>query len=149
MNDLSNEITNIKHDLMLSEYPKEFIDSVLKPITRNRPPSDRTYHGTVVIPYVKGIAEKFRRIGNRFQIRTIFKTKHTLRSTLMKTGPIRNAQQTKKCVYSIPCECGRCYIGETSRSLEVEPTGGRGGEIITCWVVLHVLILLEWDKVHH
>jgi predicted GIY-YIG superfamily endonuclease len=37
----------------------------------------------------------------------------------MKTGPIRNAQQTKKCVYSIPCECGRCYIGETSRPLEV------------------------------
>jgi predicted GIY-YIG superfamily endonuclease len=37
----------------------------------------------------------------------------------MKTGPIRNAQQTKKYVYSIPCECGRCYIGETSRPLEV------------------------------
>jgi hypothetical protein len=37
----------------------------------------------------------------------------------MKTGPVRDAQQTKRCVYSIPCDCGRCYIGETSRLLEV------------------------------
>jgi hypothetical protein len=25
----------------------------------------------------------------------------------------------KQCVYSIPCDCGRCYIGKTSRPLEV------------------------------
>jgi hypothetical protein len=31
----------------------------------------------------------------------------------------RDAQQTNQCVYSIPCDCGRCYIGETSRPLEV------------------------------
>jgi predicted GIY-YIG superfamily endonuclease len=37
----------------------------------------------------------------------------------MKTGPVRDAQQTKQCVYSIPCDCGRCYIGGTSRPLEV------------------------------
>jgi hypothetical protein len=35
------------------------------------------------------------------------------------TGPGRDAQQTKQCVYSIPCDCGRCYIRETSRPLEV------------------------------
>jgi hypothetical protein len=34
----------------------------------------------------------------------------------MKTGPVRNDQQ---CVYNIPCDCGRCYIDETSRPLEV------------------------------
>jgi hypothetical protein len=37
----------------------------------------------------------------------------------MKTGPVRDAQQKKQCVYSIPRDCGRCYIGETSRPLEV------------------------------
>jgi predicted GIY-YIG superfamily endonuclease len=36
----------------------------------------------------------------------------------MRTGPVRNAQQTKQCVYSIPCDCGICYIGEMSRPLE-------------------------------
>jgi predicted GIY-YIG superfamily endonuclease len=37
----------------------------------------------------------------------------------MKTGPFRDAEQTKQCVYNIPCDSGRCYNGETSRSLEV------------------------------
>jgi hypothetical protein len=44
---------------------------------------------------------------------------NTLRGTLRKTGPDREAQQEKQCVYNIPCDCGRCYIGETGRPLEV------------------------------
>jgi hypothetical protein len=105
---------------MLNEYPKEFVVSVMKPSARNRLSSDTVYQGTVVIPYVKGISEKFRRIGNRFNLRTISKTKHTLRGTLTKTGRVRDAQQTKQCVYSIPCDCGRCYSSEASKSLEAQ-----------------------------
>jgi hypothetical protein len=37
----------------------------------------------------------------------------------MKTGPVTDVQQTKQCGYNTPCECGRCYISETSRTLEV------------------------------
>jgi hypothetical protein len=37
----------------------------------------------------------------------------------MKTGPVRDVQQTKQCVYNVPCVCGRCYIGEASRPVEV------------------------------
>jgi hypothetical protein len=69
------------------------------------------YQGTVIIPYVMGTSEKFKHIGNCFNVRTIFKTKHTLHGTLMKTGLVRDAM--------IPCDCGRCYIGEASRPLEV------------------------------
>jgi hypothetical protein len=57
------------------------------------------------IPYVKGVSEKFKHIGNRYNIRTFFKTKHTL--------------QTTQCIFSIPCECGSSYIGETGRPLAV------------------------------
>jgi hypothetical protein len=105
-------------DCVLMEYSKEFVNSVMKPSTRNRLSSDTVYQGIVVMPYVKSTSEKLRRIGNRFN-RTIFKTKHTVRGTMMKTGPVRDAQQRKQCVYSIPCDCGRCYIGETSGPLEV------------------------------
>jgi hypothetical protein len=70
----------------------------------------------VYIPYVKGVSEKFKCIGNH-NIRTIFKTKHTLRSSLLKTRPERDAQQTAQCIHSIPCECGRSYIGKTGRPL--------------------------------
>jgi hypothetical protein len=44
---------------------------------------------------------------------------NTLCGPLMKTGPVGGAQQTKQYVYNIPCVCGRCYIGDTSRHLEV------------------------------
>jgi hypothetical protein len=40
---------------MLNEYPKEFVDSVMKPLARNCPSSDIVYQATVIIPYVKGI----------------------------------------------------------------------------------------------
>jgi hypothetical protein len=36
--------------------------------------------GLCVFPYVKGVSEKFECNGNRYNIRMIFKTKHTLRS---------------------------------------------------------------------
>jgi hypothetical protein len=35
----------------------------------------------------------------------------------MRTRPGRDPQNTAHCVYSIPCECGRNYICETSKPL--------------------------------
>jgi hypothetical protein len=75
--------------------------------------------GSMTIPYVKGISEKFKRIGNCYNIRTIFKTKHTLRETLMKTRPMSDSQLTAHCIYSSPCEYGRSYVGKTGRPLSV------------------------------
>jgi hypothetical protein len=43
--------------------------------------------GTVVIPYVKRVSENFRRIWNWYNIRTVLKTNHTLRRSIVKTRP--------------------------------------------------------------
>jgi hypothetical protein len=75
--------------------------------------------GSVYIPYVKGVPEKIKRTGNQYNIRTIFRTKLTLWSSLMRTRPERDPQQMAQCVYSIACECGRSYMGETGRPLAV------------------------------
>jgi hypothetical protein len=71
----------------------------------------------VYIPYLKGVSEKFKCIGNQYNLRTSFKTKHKLRSSIMKTRPERDPQQTARCVYSISCECGTSYSGGTGRPL--------------------------------
>jgi hypothetical protein len=97
---------------MLNEYPQEFIDPVMKPSRCNYSSSDTIYQDTVIIPYVKGICEKFRRAGNRFNVRTVFKTKHTLCGILMETRLVRDAQWMKQCVFDIQCDCGKCYIGK-------------------------------------
>jgi hypothetical protein len=75
--------------------------------------------GSVVIPYVKGISENFKRIGNLYNIKTIFKTKHTLRDTLMRPRPVNDPQLTAHWIHNIPCEYGRNYVGETGRPLSV------------------------------
>jgi hypothetical protein len=36
----------------------------------------------------------------------------------MKTRLERDPQQTAQCIYSIPCECGRSYIGKTGKPLK-------------------------------
>jgi hypothetical protein len=82
--------------LMLNEYPQEFVDCIMNASRSNRPSSDTIYQGMVIIPYVKGISEKFRCFGNHFNIRTILKTEHRLHGTLTKTGPVRDAQQMKQ-----------------------------------------------------
>jgi hypothetical protein len=100
----NKDIKNLGHDLMFNEYPQEFVDSIMKP-SRSNCPSDSMYQGMVIIPYVKGISGKVRRIGCRFYVRTIFQTKHRLHEALMKTGPVRHALQMKQCVCNIPCDC--------------------------------------------
>jgi hypothetical protein len=135
---------------MLNEHPEEFVDSAVSCVeaclsargrsarpqvealrfhaghglmkrSRSKRPSDTllVYQGTL-IPYVKGISGKLWCIGNRFNDMTIFKTRHTLRGTSMKSGPVRGAQQTKQCVCTqYPMWLWRCYIGETSKPLQV------------------------------
>jgi hypothetical protein len=45
----------------------------------------------------------------------LFKTGHGLRNSLMRTRPISATQETANCIYNIPYECDRSYIGETGR----------------------------------
>jgi hypothetical protein len=115
--DLLNELSNLKRDLQLNGYPQGFINSAINSKGSSHLNTEGKPLGSVYIPHVKGVSEKFERIGNRYNIRTIIKTKHKLRSSLMKTRPERDPQQKARCVYSIPCECVRRYIGETGRYL--------------------------------
>jgi hypothetical protein len=110
---------SLRSDLQLTVYPQSLIDSVINSKGNSRVNKEQNPLASVYIPYVKGVSEKFKRIGNLYNIRTIFKTKHTLSSSLMNTRKERHPLQTAQCVYSIPCECGRSYIGETGKPLAV------------------------------
>jgi hypothetical protein len=117
--DLFNEISSLGCDLQLNSYPQVFIDSVVNSNGSSQPKKVEKPQGSVYIPYVKDVSEKFKCIGNH-NIRTIFKTKHTLRSSLLKTRLKRDLQQMAQSIHSIPCECGRSYIDETGRPLAMQ-----------------------------
>jgi hypothetical protein len=113
------KISSLRRDLQLNGYPQGLIDSAINFKCSSRLNKEEKPLGPVYTPYVKGVSEKFKRLRNRYNIWTIFKTKHILRSSLIKTRPERHPQQRAQCIYSIPCECGRSYIGETGRPLVV------------------------------
>ena len=54
---------------------------------------------------VYGLSEKLRRIGDTFNIRTVFKMGNTLRSILTKTKLLNQEKKSKNRIYSFPCEC--------------------------------------------
>jgi hypothetical protein len=117
--DLFNEICSLKRDFQLSGCKKGFIDPVVNSTCTSRPNKNEKHLGFVYISRVEGVSEKFKRIGNRYNIRKIFNTQHNIRSSLMKTRPERDPLQTAQCIYSISCECGRNYTSETDRPLSV------------------------------
>jgi hypothetical protein len=108
--DLVKEISSLRSDLQLSGYPHSFIDSIIYFRGRSHLNKEQKPLGSVYIPHVKDVSEKFKHMGNWYNIRTIFKTKHTLRSSFMKIRPERDPQETAQCIYSIPCECGRPLV---------------------------------------
>jgi hypothetical protein len=65
---------HLRCDLQLSGYSQGFIDSVIRSKGRSRQKKkEEKPLETVYIPYVKGISEKFKRIGNQYNIKTVFK----------------------------------------------------------------------------
>ena len=99
----------------------------------------------VVIPYVPDLSEKIIRLGTRANIRVVCKSGDTLRTRLVKFKP--RQETNKEVVYSIPCQCGKEYIGETGRPLKTRVKEHRAalkkGEIATS-----KLVELAWNTEH-
>ncbi|KAJ8914169.1 hypothetical protein NQ315_016248 [Exocentrus adspersus] len=121
LNIFDQEKDHIKNILKENAYPEGFVEKTLLQI--ENPPNNNQYRqnptSNMTIPYIPRISERLKRLGNEFNIRTTFKTNNTLRSILTHTKPKNKDQNEKNCIYKIPCQCGKHYIGETSRPLDV------------------------------
>jgi hypothetical protein len=62
--DLLHEIKDLRHDLQLNGYPQGFINLAIKSKDSSRPKKEDKPPSSVYIPYVKGVSEKFKCIGN-------------------------------------------------------------------------------------
>jgi hypothetical protein len=66
----------------------------------SRPNKDKKILGSVYIPNVKGVTEKFKRAGN---LKTILKTEHTPMSALRNSRLEGDPKEEAQCIYSNPC----------------------------------------------
>ena len=73
---------------------------------------------TLVLAYIPGLSENISSSCRGLPVRVSFSSRFNLRSSLTKPkDPILPWNKTGV-IYSIPCCCGRSYIGETGRSLK-------------------------------
>ena len=112
------EIIQVKKTLKNNGYPNKIVNTVNKQENKNSDTQIKPF-GTMVIPYIRGFSEKIRKIGQKLNIRTAFTSRNTFKKQLCHTKPEEKEKTDKNCIYSIPCECGNEYIGETGRPLKV------------------------------
>jgi len=65
------------------------------------------------------ITSRIKRIGEGFNIKTVFKTKYTLGNILRTMKSNTDTLERPHYVYRIPREFGREYTGKTSRPLKI------------------------------
>ena len=96
-----------------SKRPKNTIQSTVNA-------EEKEWLTTVVVPYRKTTSEDIRRILNKYKIRVAFQANNTLRKHLVKLKDPLPSLEKSNCIYRLHCEdCKVCYIGQTSRQLDV------------------------------
>ena len=77
----------------------------------------------LVLPYIPKLSEKILTSCKHLEdVRITFSSKNTLRSSLSRVKSSIPLTERSGVIYSIPCSCGRTYIGETGRSLQTRIT---------------------------
>lgn len=143
---LDTEIDRLFQDFCNNGYSNRYIKSSF--VKKNLKTGDKEVKGSLVIPYVKGLSEKIRRIAASFGLRTAFHSRLTLERLLCNRRPDIEMLDRKNIIYSIPCECGYEYLGETSRPLRVRleehKKNVKRGNTASSKLAEHV-----WEKQHH
>ncbi|KAJ8911005.1 hypothetical protein NQ315_011270 [Exocentrus adspersus] len=121
VNFFNQEKDHIKNILKENAYPINLVDKAFLQIenpSHNNNQQRQNPVANMTIQYIPGISEKLKKLGNNFNIRTAFKTNNTLRSILTHTKPINKEQNEKNCIYQIPCQCGKHYIGGNIKNID-------------------------------
>ena len=119
-------MAHLKKTFEPNGYPTSFIKKVP---SRSPPPSRESSSGDkeeegekepklLYLPYICGVRKMIECGCRGLGVRTVFKSRHTLRQSLMKVKNHIPDEQKRGVVYKIPCaECETVGIGETGCSL--------------------------------
>ncbi|XP_038075678.1 uncharacterized protein LOC119743355 [Patiria miniata] len=99
----------------------------------------RHFCSVVTLPYISHISHKLR-VFSQANIKVYHTAPHKIQAQL-KTHKDKQDLNTMAGGYSIPCECGNVYIGETGRDLKTRikehQAHGRKGEIDKSTIIKH------------
>ena len=116
------ELAHLRDTFRGNGYPDRIVTNDLRKPPRTTLPSDEeqptTNPSKLFLPYIQGLSENIQNRCRKMGIRTVFKSRGTLRQLLMNVKTPIPEMNKKEVVYQIPCQdCDSVYIGETGRSL--------------------------------
>ncbi len=74
---------------------------------------------TLFSPYVPGLSEIMRSLASRYGVRSWFSFSGKLSEKLCNFKDYLHQSKSQFAVYSVSCNCGVCYVGETAQNLKV------------------------------
>ena len=113
---IHDELEHLRNVLSINGFPRHLIENAMK--TPKRRTQENEYHSYVCLPYIGPASHKIERILKKGGIRVYHSSENKLFSALC-THKDGVDEFQKPGVYSIPCECGLVYIGETGRNLSL------------------------------
>ena len=114
----NQEFVRLEDVFSANGYPVSRVQAVLHTRTRPEEKKNDEESRTLVLPYIQGLSERITKVCQKVNIRTAFKSQTTLRNTLTHVKGILPPEERRGVIYSIPCECGAVYIGETCRTIK-------------------------------
>ena len=120
-NHRQQELDNLEDIFVANGYYREEVRGILNERKKPKPTRDdegmKTI-GRMVIPYVAGLSEEFKRMAKSRGFEVFFSPGSKLKSVKMKCQ-VPLGKKRGNVVYQIPCECGEAtYTGETKRRFE-------------------------------
>ena len=129
---LLSQQKEVQRILMNNDYPKCFINKYLgKPLPDAIDPVSRDIQSTETqdvvtqnppkiyykLPYVEGLSYRLRRVLDAENVELVFYHTHTIGKLYSNTKSAIALNRQSNLVYSIPCNCGSIYIGQTMQHL--------------------------------
>ena len=117
------EITHLKKVFLANGYPEPMTSRTLNHQGHSPPVLAETTENEkkkiLYLLYIKGVSEKIELLCAPLGVKTVFKSRHTLRQSLMRVKSPRQDDLKAGVVYEVPCaDCNHVYIGETGRCLQ-------------------------------
>ena len=115
------EIKHLRRVFRTNRYPDAVIKRNLRgqPTQSYSPQTSETPSKLLLPPYVPGLSKRIERACQPLGVKTVCKSRSTLKSTLVQVKQPSEDRKKKGVVYEVPCQdCDCVYIEETSRTLE-------------------------------
>ena len=115
---LEEELNHLYKVFINNGYQKNVIQKSIKESTTNNRKRKTLENPRISLPYIKGTTDKIAKILTKHNIMVAFTPPNTIKNMLSSAKDLIDPKNLKG-VYSVPCSCGKIYIGETGRSFGI------------------------------